>query len=92
MTRMQQWTAVAAAVAFLALPVVSSAEDETKFDKRWNPTPAASAPASQAPTASLASQRPTDIPFPPAHETSKPLSLSASEADYQRVNPTLHTD
>jgi hypothetical protein len=83
---------VAAAVAFLALPVVGSAEDETKFEKQWRPTPAVSAPASQEPTASLAPQRPTDVPFPSVNETSKPLSLSASEADYQRVNPTAHTD
>jgi hypothetical protein len=83
---------VAAAVAFLALPVVGSAEDETKFDKQWSPTPAVSAPASREPTASLAPQRPTDVPFPAAQETSKPLSLSASEADYRRVNPTAHTD
>jgi hypothetical protein len=92
MTRIQRWTAVAAAAAFLALPVAASAEDETKFDKGWSPTPIASAPASQESTASLAPQRPTDIPFQSAQETPKPVFLSAAEADYQRVNPTLHTD
>ena len=88
MTRMQRWTAA----AFLALPVVGNAEDETKFAKEWSPTPAVSAPASQEPTASLAPQRLTDVPFRSAQEAPKPLSLSASEADYQRVNPTVHTD
>jgi hypothetical protein len=92
MTRTQRWTSVAAAVAFLALPVVGSAEDETKFDKQWRPTPAVSAPASQEPTASLAPQRPTDVPFRSAQEPFKPRSLSASEADYRRVNPSIHTD
>jgi hypothetical protein len=86
MTRIQRWTSVAAAAAFLALPVAASAEDETKFDKGWSPTPIASAPASQESTASLAPYRPTDIPFQSAQD------LSAAEADYQRVNPTLHTD
>jgi hypothetical protein len=92
MTRTQRWMAVAATVTCMALPVVASAEDETNFEKKWSPTPAVSAPASQPPTASLAPQRPTDLPFPSAQETPKPPSLSASEADYQRVNPTAHTD
>lgn len=92
MTRTQWWMAVAATVTFMALPVVVSAEDETRFDKKWSPTPAVQAPAEQQPTASLAPQRPTDLPFRSAQETSKPPSLSASEADYQRVNPTAHTD
>jgi hypothetical protein len=92
MTRTQRWMAVAATVTFMALPVVAGAENETRFDKAWTPTPAVQAPAGQQPTASLAPQRPTDIPFPSAHETSKPPSLSASEAGYQRVNPSVHTD
>ena len=92
MTRTQRWTSVAAAVAFLALPVVGSAEDETKFDKQWRPMPAVSALASQEPTASLAPQQPTDVPFRSAHERSNPRSLSASEADYRRVNSSIHTD
>ena len=75
MTRTQRWMAVAATVAFMALPVVAGAEDETKSDKGWSPTPAVLAPTGQQPTASLAPQRPTDVPFPSAQETSKPRSL-----------------
>jgi hypothetical protein len=90
MTRTQRWMAVAATVAFTALPVVAGAEDETRFDKKWSPTPAVQAPAGQPPTASLAPQRPTDTPFASAQETPNPLTLH--DADYPRVNPTVHTD
>jgi hypothetical protein len=90
MTRTQRWMAVAATVTFMALPVVASAEDETDFDKKWTPTPAVQAPAGQQPTASLAPQRPTDVPFPSAQETPNPVARS--EASYQRVNLSVHTD
>jgi hypothetical protein len=90
MTRTQRWLAVAATVTCMALPVVAGAENETRFDKAWTPTPAASEPATQEPTASLAPQRPTDVPFPSAQET--PTPLARSEAGYQRVNPSVHTD
>jgi hypothetical protein len=97
MTQMQRWMAIVAAVAFLALPGMVSAGDETRIppEAHWSPTPPASGlveiPEGQV--ASMAYEQASDSPRPATMQaTHGPLSLSATEATYQRVNPTVHTD
>jgi hypothetical protein len=97
MTQMQQWLAIVAAVVFFALPVMVSAGDETRIppEAHWSPTPPASGPVDipQGQVASMAHEQASDSPRPtPMQATHGPLSLSATEAEYQRVNPTVHTD
>jgi hypothetical protein len=94
---MKQWFAMLAAVAFLALPGLVSAGDETRIppEANWNPTPPASGlvEVPQGQVASMAHEQASDSPRPAAvQERRGPLSLSAIEAEYQRVNPTVHTD
>jgi hypothetical protein len=97
MTQMQQWMAIVAAMAFLALPVMVSAGDETRIppEANWSPTPPASGlvETPQEQVASIAHGQASDSPRPANMQATRgPLSLSATEAEYQRVNPTVHTD
>jgi hypothetical protein len=83
MTQMQRWMAIVAAVAFLAVPGMVSAGDETRIppEANWSPTPPASSLV-EIPQGQVASMQ----------ASRGPLSLSAIEAEYQRVNPSVHTD
>jgi hypothetical protein len=97
MTQMQRWMAIVAAVAFLAVPGMVSAGDETRIppEANWSPTPPASGLVEipQGQVASMAHEQATDSPRPATMQASRrPLSLSAIEAEYQRVNPSVHTD
>jgi hypothetical protein len=97
MTQMQQLMAIVAAVAFLALPGMVSAGDETRIppEANWSPTPPASGlvEVPQEQVASTAYEQASDSPRPATMQARRgPLSLSAAEAAYQRVNPTVHTD
>jgi hypothetical protein len=97
MTQMQRWMAIVAALAFLASPGMVSAGDETRIppEANWSPTPPASGSAtiSQERVVSTAHEQASDSPRPATMpERRGPLSLSAAEAEYQRVNPSVHTD
>jgi hypothetical protein len=97
MTQMQQWMAIVAAVVFLALPGMASAGDETRIPREanWTPTPPASGQVNipEGQVASMAHEQASDSPRPVTVQAPRgPLSLSAAEAEYQRVNPTVHTD
>ena len=97
MTQIQRWMAIVAAAAFLALPGMVSAGDETRIPPaaNWSPTPPASGPGtvSQERMVSTPHEQASDSPRPATmQERRGPLSLSAAEAEYQRVNPSVHTD
>jgi hypothetical protein len=97
MTQMQRWMAIVAAVAFLALPGMVSAGDETRSppEANWSPTPPASGPGtvSQERMVSTAHEQASDSPRPATmQERRGPLSLNAAETEYQRINPSVHTD
>jgi hypothetical protein len=97
MTQMRQWMAIVAAVAFLALPGMVGAGDETRIppEANWTPTPPASGAVDipQGQVASMAHEQASDSPRPVAVQATRgPLALSATETEYQRVNPTVHTD
>jgi hypothetical protein len=97
MTQTQRWMAIVATVAFFALPGMVSAGDETRIppEANWTPTPPASGSVDipQGQVASMAHEQASDSPRPtPMQAAHGPLSLSATEAEYQRVNPTVHTD
>jgi hypothetical protein len=97
MTQVQQWMAIVAAVAFLALAGMVSAGDETRIPREanWTPTPPASGQVEipQGQVASMAHEQASDSPRPATLQAPRgPLSLSAAETEYQRVNPTVHTD
>jgi hypothetical protein len=94
---MMQWFAMIAAVAFLTLPGMAGAGDETRIppEAHWSATPPAPAveDISQEQVVSTEHEQATDSPRPATMQPRRgPLSLSGSEAQYQRVNPTVHTD
>ena len=87
---MKQWLAVVAAVAFLALPAMVSAGEETRIppEANWNPIPPTPAHlmVSQERVVSTAQEQASDTPRRPV------AALSDEDAEYQKVNATAHDD
>lgn len=87
---MKQWLAIVAAVAFLALPVMGSASEETIIppEANWSPESPTPAPlvASQERIASSTSKQRQ------ASDSSWPSAVQATDEDsrYQAVNATVH--
>jgi hypothetical protein len=87
---MKQWLAIFAAVAFLALPVMVSASDETEIppEANWSPTPPAPAHllVPQERVVSTAQEQASDTP------RRLPAWLTNEDATYKAVNATMHDD
>jgi hypothetical protein len=89
---MKQWFAIAAAVAFLVLPVMGSANDDTIIppEANWSaepPTPAHLVPSPERTASSTSKQG-------QASDSPRPFSaqLSDEDAKYQAVNATTQDD
>jgi hypothetical protein len=79
MKQMQPWVTMVAAVACLALPAIGSAGEDTRLPQERE--------------VSTAHEQASDGPRPTAMPAMRgPLSLSAAEVKYQRVNRTVHTN
>lgn len=87
---MKQWLAIVAAVAFLALPAVGSAGEETPIppEANWSPVPPTPEhlAVSQKRVVSIAPEQASDILGPAA------VQASDENTQYQMVNPTIHDD
>lgn len=97
MKQMKPWVAMVAAVVFLALPVIVSAGEDTRIppEANWPPTPPTSGLVAvpQEQVVSTAHEQASDSPRPAAMQARRGLlSLSAADAEYQRVNRMVHTD
>jgi hypothetical protein len=90
---MKQWLAIVAAVAFLALPAMVSASDETIVppEANWSSTPPASGLVGvpEKRMVSTEQEQATDSPRPMAvRQSSTPFALTAADAMYKAVNET----
>jgi len=91
---MKQWFAMLAAVAFLALPVMVSAGEDTPIppEANWSATPELSAGSLKQ----VVSTEPLQASDMPRSMVGKPsrgtLALSDEDATYQQVNRTVHDD
>jgi hypothetical protein len=87
---MKQWLAIFAAVAFLALPSMVSASEETVIppEANWSPTPPTPAHlmVPQERVVSTAQEQVSDAP------RRSPAALSDQDAQYKAVNATAHED
>jgi hypothetical protein len=97
MTQMKGWVVIMAAAAFLALPVMVSAGEDTRIppEAQWSPTPPMPGlvEVPQERVVSTAHERASDNPRPAAKQATRgPLSLSAADDEYQRVSRTVHTE
>jgi hypothetical protein len=97
MKHMKQWLAIIAAVAFLAVPIMVSAGEETVIppEPNWTPTPPASGLVAVSDTrvVSTAQEQASDALRPAAVKTSRgPLALTEQDAQYQIINRTVHDD
>jgi hypothetical protein len=87
---MKQWLAVFAAVAFLALPIMVSASEETTIppEAPWSPNP---------PTPGLVAipqKRVVSTEQKQASDTPRPMAVRVIDEDatYQMVNTTINGD
>lgn len=90
---MKQWLAIVAAVAFLALPAMVSASDETIIppEANWSSTPPASGLVAvpQKRVVSTEQEQATDISRPAAvRRGSTPVALTPADAVYKAANET----
>jgi hypothetical protein len=85
---MKQWLAMAAAVVFLALPIMVSAEGETVIppEVNWSPTPATPelVAVTQPRVASAIPEQAIDA----ALRSRLPVALTEADAQYKAVNET----
>jgi hypothetical protein len=86
---MKQWLAIVAAVAFLALPAMGSAGEETPIppEANWSPVPPTPEhlAVSQKRVASIAPEQASDILGPAAQARDE-------DTQYRMVNSTIHDD
>jgi hypothetical protein len=90
---MKQWLAIVAAVAFLALPIMVSADDDMSLppEANWTPTPPASGLVAvpEKRVVSTEQEQATDSPRPTAvRQSSTSMALTPADAMYKAVNDT----
>ena len=87
---MRQWLAIVAAPAFLALPAMGSAGEETPIppEANWSPVPATPEhlAVSQKRVASIAPEQASDILGPAA------VQARGEDTQYRTVNTTVHDE